>query len=60
MPDRAPPGEDLHARKDGDEPDHDKRKGEAEAVKSVAGAMAGEAVAAVTGKGKRRADKTSK
>jgi hypothetical protein len=55
-PDKEPPGPDLHAGDLPEAEDQRKRGAEHEVVESVAGAMAGEVIAAVTGKGKKRRD----
>jgi hypothetical protein len=53
MPEKPPSAAPLHARKTHDPEDKRKRDAEAGVVHAVAGAMAGEAIAAVAGKGKK-------
>ena len=52
-PSDSAPGAPLHARPDQDADGKRKRRAEAKAVHSVAGAMAGEMIAAVAGKARK-------
>ncbi len=53
MTDKPASSEDLHARKSDRAEDRRKRKAEAHVTHTVAGAMAGEVIAAAAGKAKK-------